>query len=113
MACRQRSPWTGLDRTHRVTEGSSSLSRARREWDYARSSTLAGPALAFTDRGIHQLKGGPEEWQILAVDCQHSGAGTTKGSVAGGLVRGARQYAAGNIGSLLFLQRSGCVSRCN
>lgn len=29
---------------------------------------VAGSALAFTDRGIRQLKGIPEEWQIFAVD---------------------------------------------
>jgi class 3 adenylate cyclase len=29
---------------------------------------VAGSALAFADRGIHRLKGVPEEWQIFAVE---------------------------------------------
>jgi hypothetical protein len=31
---------------------------------------VAGSGLAFTDRGMHELKGVPGEWQVLALDVQ-------------------------------------------
>jgi hypothetical protein len=31
---------------------------------------VAGSGLAFTDRGMHDLKGVPDEWQVLALDVQ-------------------------------------------
>jgi hypothetical protein len=31
---------------------------------------VAGSGLKFTDRGVHALKGVPDDWRIFAVDAQ-------------------------------------------
>jgi class 3 adenylate cyclase len=30
---------------------------------------VAGSGLKFIDRGVHELKGIPDEWRLFAVDC--------------------------------------------